>query len=282
MTDRDSESIRAAVRERYARAARDAQGDASSCCDTASGDGFGAALYDPSHVDELPTTAIAASLGCGNPTALATLEPGQVVLDLGSGGGIDVLLSSRRVGPTGRVYGLDMTPEMVDLARRNQAAAGVENVEFLLGTLEDIPLPDQSVDVVISNCVINLAADKDLVLREAHRVLRPRGLFAVSDVVLRHRLTPRLTELVALWTGCVAGALVDADYEAKLRHAGFTDIEILTTHVHERPALEQLAARLDLPVDVDVDAALDEITGAVTNAFVRARRDDGGRQIERR
>ena len=272
MTSTDGDAIRTAVRDRYAEAARAAQDDTCSCCDTPTGDGFGAALYDPAHVEDLPATAVTASLGCGNPTALATLEPGQVVLDLGSGGGIDVLLSARRVGPTGKVYGLDMTPEMLDLARRNQAEAGVTNVEFLLGNLEEVPLPDESVDVIISNCVINLAADKDVVLREAHRVLRPGGLFAVSDVVLSHSLTPQLTELVALWTGCVAGALVDTDYQAKLRDAGFTDIEVLTTHVHRRADLEQLAAQLRIPDGIDVDAALDEIDGAITNAFVRARR----------
>ena len=163
-----------------------------------------------------------ASLGCGNPTALANLEPGQVVLDLGSGGGIDVLLSARRVGPTGYVYGLDMTPEMLDLARRNQAEAGVENVEFLLGTIEDIPLPDASVDVIISNCVINLAADKTKVLAEAHRVLRPGGLFAVSDVILLRSLSQQLTELMGLWTGCVAGALLDTDYRANSKRSAST------------------------------------------------------------
>ena len=165
-----------------------------------------------------------------------------------------------------------MTPEMLDLARRNQAEAGVTNVEFLLGNLEEVPLPDESVDVIISNCVINLAADKDVVLREAHRVLRPGGLFAVSDVVLSHSLTPQLTELVALWTGCVAGALVDTDYQANSRDAGFTDIEIQTTHVHEHADLEQLAAQLRIPDGIDVDGALDEIDGVATNAFIRARR----------
>jgi len=275
MTGTDGEAIRTAVRDRYGDAARAARVDTCACCDTPIGDGFGAAQYDPSHVEALPSAAVSASLGCGNPTALATLEPGQVVLDLGSGGGIDVLLSARRVGPTGKVYGLDMTPEMLELARGNQAKAGVQNVEFLLGTLEDVPLPDESVDVVISNCVINLAADKDIVLREAHRVLRPGGLFAVSDVVLRRSLSSPLTELVALWTGCVAGALVGTDYEAKLRDAGFTDIEIQTTHVHERADLEQLARQLDIPDDIDVGSALDKIDGAVTNAFVRARRAAG-------
>ena len=272
MTTTEGEAIRSEVRERYAKAARSARDDSCACGDSPTGDGFGAARYDPSHIEHLPADAVTASLGCGNPTALATLEPGQVVLDLGSGGGIDVLLSARRVGPTGRVYGLDMTPEMLDLARRNQAEAGVDNVEFLLGTLEDIPLPDRSVDVVISNCVINLAADKDIVLREAYRVLRPGGLFAVSVVVLRRNLSPRLSEVVGLWTGCVAGALVESDYRRKLSDAGFTDIEIQTTHVHARADLEQLATQLDIPDDIDADAALDEVDGAVTNAFVRARR----------
>ena len=208
MSKPSPEVIRDAVRERYASAALAVQ-DSSCCADVGAGLGFGSELYHDDQAGDLPAGAVAASLGCGNPTMLATLKPGQVVLDLGSGGGIDVLLSARRVGPTGKVYGLDMTPEMLELARQNQAEAGVENVEFLLGTIEDIPLPDQSVDVIISNCVINLSADKDQVLREAHRVLRPGGLFAVSDVVLRRPISPRLQGLMALWTGCIAGALVD-------------------------------------------------------------------------
>src|ERR1035437_9461520 len=221
-----ADTIRDAVKERYASAALAVSASTSSCCgpDIGVGEGFGADLYAIEQTGELPPAAVLASLGCGNPTALATLEPGQVVLDLGSGGGIDVLLSARRVGATGKVYGVDMTPEMLALAKLNQAEAGIENVEFLLGTIEDIPLPDDSVDVIISNCVINLSADKDQVFREAHRVLRPGGLFAVSDVILRHPISPRLQGLMALWTGCIAGALVDVDYEAKLQAAGFPGI----------------------------------------------------------
>jgi SAM-dependent methyltransferase len=271
MAERDAETIRTAVRERYAAAATATQ---ASCCDasTTFGEGFGAALYDVDATGSLPSAAVLASLGCGNPTALANLEAGQVVLDLGSGGGIDVFLSARRVGPTGYVYGLDMTPEMLDLARRNQAEAGVENAEFLHGTIEDIPLPDASVDVIISNCVINLAADKTKVLAEAHRVLRPGGLFAVSDVILLRPLSSQLTELMGLWTGCVAGALLDAEYRTKLEAVGFHDIEIQVTHVHDRASLAGMASQLDLPADFDVDAALDEIDGAIANAFIRARR----------
>jgi SAM-dependent methyltransferase len=265
--------IRTAVRERYAAAALDAQ--TPGCCggaDICVGEGFGSVLYDVNETGTLPAAAVLASLGCGNPTALATLEPGQVVVDLGSGGGIDVLLSARRVGPMGRVYGLDMTPEMLDLARRNQAEAGVDNVEFLLGTIEDIPLPDASVDVIISNCVINLAADKRAVLAEAHRVLRPGGLFAVSDVVLRRPLSARLTALMGLWSGCVAGALVDTDYETMLTAVGFHDIDIQPTLVHDRDSITRMANQLDLPADLDLDAALDEVDGTIANAFVRARR----------
>jgi SAM-dependent methyltransferase len=273
MTTHDGETIRTAVRERYAAAAVAASD--SNCCGggaTGVGEGFGAGLYQAEQTGTLPTAAVVASLGCGNPTALATLEPGQVVLDLGSGGGIDVLLSARRVGPTGKVYGLDMTPEMLELARRNQAEAGVDNAEFLLGTIEEIPLPDQSVDVILSNCVINLSADKSKVLAEAFRVLRPGGLFAVSDVVLLRPLSPRLTELMGLWTGCVAGALVDTDYEAKLRSVGFHDVEIQHTLVHDRDSIVRMASQLELPPDLDLQAALDEVDDAIANAFIRAHR----------
>jgi SAM-dependent methyltransferase len=282
MTTSDPLAIRTAVRERYAAAAVAAQGasccatEAASCCggggtmpDSAT---FGAALYGIEQTGELPPAAVLASLGCGNPTALATLEAGQVVLDLGSGGGIDVFLSARRVGPTGKVYGLDMTPEMLELARRNQVEAGVENAEFLLGTIEDIPLPDQSVDVIISNCVINLSADKDKVLSEAFRVLRPGGLFAVSDVVLLRPLSSQLNSLMGLWTGCIAGALLDTEYEAKLASAGFHDIEVRPTLVHQRDDLVNLAAGLEVPDGVEVGGAIDEAAGAIANAFIRARR----------
>lgn len=266
----DEESIREAVRERYAAAALSVQ-QSGCCADVDAGQGFGAALYGE-EVGDLPADAVASSLGCGNPTLLASLEPGQVVLDLGSGGGIDVFLSARRVGPTGKVYGLDMTPEMLDLARRNQAEAGIENVEFLLGSMESIPLPDQSVDVIISNCVINLAADKDQVLREAHRVLRTGGRFAVSDVVLLRAISPKLQGLMALWTGCISGALLDVDYENKLRAAGLHDIEIVPTLIHGRETVERWVQGTQLPDGIDADTALAEIEGAVANAFIRARR----------
>jgi SAM-dependent methyltransferase len=263
------EVIRQAVRERYASAATAVQ-ESSCCAEVRAGAGFGSELYGEGQSEGLPAGAVAASLGCGNPTMLAALEPGQVVLDLGSGGGIDVLLSARRVGPTGKVYGLDMTPEMLELARMNQAEAGVENAEFLLGTIEDIPFPDQSVDVIISNCVINLSADKDRVLREAHRVLRPGGMFAVSDVVLSRPISEKLQGLMALWTGCIAGALVDADYRVKLSTAGFTDIEIQPTLIHDRAAIERWAEDLEIPEGIDQETTLEEMDGVVVNAFIRA------------
>jgi arsenite methyltransferase len=270
----NNESIRAAVKERYASAALSVSSAPSSCCgpDLGVGEGFGAGLYEVDQTGDLPAAAVLASLGCGNPTALATLLPGQVVLDLGSGGGIDVFLSARRVGPTGKVYGLDMTPEMIDLARKNQKEAGIENAEFLLGTIESIPLPDQSVDVIISNCVINLAADKDVVLREAFRVLKPGGLFAISDVVLQRELPEELRGLMVLWTGCIAGALVVDDYYRKLDAAGFTETQITPTLVHDRDALERLSSSITLPNGFDLERVLDEYDGAVANAFIRARR----------
>jgi SAM-dependent methyltransferase len=269
-----ADTIRDAVKERYASAALAVSASTSSCCgpDIGVGEGFGADLYAIEQTGELPPAAVLASLGCGNPTALATLLPGQVVLDLGSGGGIDVFLSARRVGPTGKVYGLDMTSEMIELARKNQVEAGVGNAEFLLGTIENIPLPDQSVDVIISNCVINLAADKDVVLREAFRVLKHGGLFAISDVVLQKELPEDLQGLMALWTGCIAGALVVGDYQDKLAAAGFTDAEVLPTLVHDREAVKRLATSIPLPDGFDQERALDEYDGAVANAFIRARR----------
>ena len=265
------ESIQAAVKSRYASAALSVTASGASCCGPGIGvgEGFGAQFYDVDQTGELPAQA---SLGCGNPTTLATLSAGQVVLDLGSGGGIDVLLSARRVGPTGHVYGLDMTPEMIALAQRNQAEAGVANAEFLLGSIEEIPLPDASVDVVISNCVINLAANKDVVLAEAFRVLRPGGLFAVSDVVLLRELPTALRGIVELWTGCIAGALVVDDYHAKLRAAGFTDTDITPTLVHDAAALRQLSGSITPPDDMSLDQVLHEYDNAVANAFIRARR----------
>jgi ubiquinone/menaquinone biosynthesis C-methylase UbiE len=217
-------------------------------------------------VSGLPETAVQASLGCGNPTALAQLNPGETVLDLGSGGGIDVLLSARRVGPTGKAYGLDMTDDMLALARENQRKAGVQNVEFLKGELENIPLPDNSVDVIISNCVINLSGDKDRVLREAFRVLKPGGRFAVSDVVVRGEVPAAIKKSVELWCGCVAGALKDTEYQEKLAAAGFEAIEIEQTRVY---SIED--ARAFLTVEgIDVDAIAPLVEGKFISAFVRA------------
>ncbi len=225
-------------------------------------------LYDELQKSELPETAVLASLGCGNPTALAELKAGEVVLDLGSGGGIDVLLSAKRVGPTGKAYGLDMTNEMLALARENQKKAGVENVEFLKGEIEQIPLPDNSVDVIISNCVINLSADKDRVLAEAARVLKPGGRFAVSDVVVRGEVPAEVRRNVELWVGCIAGALEDAEYIRKLAGAGFVGIEVEPTRVYN---LED--AREFLTTEgIDVDAIAPMVDGKFMSAFIRARK----------
>lgn len=293
--DLSAEALRAAVQDRYAAAAQQATaaldaatlnaktttgtsccGPAStSCCSAGSAVGVDPItrdLYD-GEVGEIAPGALSASLGCGNPTMLADLKPGQTVLDLGSGGGLDVLLSARRVGPEGKAYGLDMTPEMLALARRNQAEAGVKNAEFLAGTIENIPLPDASVDVIISNCVINLAADKDVVLAEAFRVLAPGGRFAVSDVVLLRPLPDYARRAMRLWTGCVAGALVDTEYVAKLTAAGFTDAAIQVTRRYERADLLGLAADLrpeDLPAGLDLTAVVDALDGAGASAFIRA------------
>jgi len=282
MTINDADELRAVVREHYGRAARDADsgcggGSASTCCgdQDSTSDAFGRRLYQIGDRELLPQAALAASLGCGNPTALADLRPGEVVLDLGSGGGIDVLLSARRVAPTGKAYGLDMTPEMHGLAQRNQTEAGVTNAEFLLGTIENIPLPDASVDVIISNCVVNLAADKGTVFREAFRVLRPGGRLAISDIVLRRPVSPRIGELMGLWTGCVAGALPEAVCRDELAAAGFLDVDIEATNVLDRDNLEDMAGQLDpilIAEDNDVAAALDELDGVVMSAFIRARK----------
>jgi ubiquinone/menaquinone biosynthesis C-methylase UbiE len=225
-------------------------------------------LYDSNQMTELPETALSASLGCGNPTALAELRPGEYVLDLGSGGGIDVFLSARRVSPGGKAYGLDMTDEMLALARDNQMKAGVENVEFLKGEIEDIPLPDNSMDVVISNCVINLSTDKDKVLHEAFRVLKPGGRFAVSDVVTRGEISPAVRKNILFWIGCVAGALEENEYRAKLAAAGFINIEIEPTRFYEaKDVLSYLESKgweiIDLKTPVD---------GKFMSAFIRARK----------
>jgi arsenite methyltransferase len=275
MSIQEADRIREAVRERYAAAAT----AATSCCGPGAEalDPFGQSQYDDADRAQVPAEALAASLGCGNPTLLADLRPGDVVLDLGSGGGIDVLLSARRVAPGGTAYGLDMTEEMLALANANKARAGVENVEFLLGSIEDIPLPDDSVDVIISNCVVNLSADKDQVFREAVRVLRPGGRFAISDMVLSRPLDPELTRITGLWTGCIAGALTqDACVEAMLA-AGFEDVEIEPTTVFGRAELESLVADLDpseIPPGLDVEATIADLDGVIRSAFIRARKPE--------
>ncbi|MDT3679702.1 MAG: arsenite methyltransferase [Burkholderiaceae bacterium] len=240
----------------------------SSCCSSETLPGTSPItrdLYDSVQTDSLPEAAVLASLGCGNPTALAELKPGEVVLDLGSGGGIDVLLSARRVGPTGKAYGLDMTDEMLALANENKRKAGATNVEFLKGEIEDVPLPDASVDVIISNCVINLSADKDRVLREAFRVLKPGGRFAVSDVVTRGEIRPDIRRSVLAWVGCVAGALDEDDYRRKLAAAGFDNVEIEPTRIYSAAdAREFLDAN-----GLDASAVADEMDGRFLSAFIR-------------
>jgi len=266
-----SDTIKEAVREKYAQAAVRA---GSSCCGEAacSGSAITANLYADAETGGLPEAAVLASLGCGNPTALAELAPGEAVLDLGSGGGIDVLLSARRVGPTGKVYGLDMTDEMLALARDNQRKAGVDNVEFLKGEIEAIPLPDNSVDVIISNCVINLSGDKDRVLREAFRVLKPGGRFAVSDVVTRGEIPDALRRDMLLWVGCIAGALEQDDYRARLAAAGFAAIGIEPTRIYRLDdAREFLTGK-----GIDVDANAASVDGKFMSAFVRATKPQAG------
>ena len=264
----DTRDLADAVRDRYGRAARAAAtGAAATCCDTSccSTDPISSNLYDDAETGGLPREAVAASLGCGNPTALIDLQEGQTVLDLGSGGGIDVLLSARRVGPTGRAYGLDMTEEMLALARDNQRKAGATNVEFLKGEIESIPLPDNSVDVVISNCVINLSADKDRVLAEAFRVLKPGGRFAVSDVVVLGDVPGDIRRSMELWIGCIAGALGDTEYVAKLVKAGFADVSLENWRVYD-PA-DALAILAQAGITPEAAAAA---KGMFASAFVRA------------
>ncbi len=263
--------IKEVVREKYGQAALRVNSDGSSCCGASAAldgccDPITSNLYDAAQTGDLPAEAVLASLGCGNPTALAELKAGETVLDLGSGGGIDVLLSARRVGPTGKAYGLDMTDEMLELARENQRKAGVENVEFLKGEIEHIPLPDNSVDVVISNCVINLSADKDRVLREVFRVLKPGGRFAVSDVVTRGAVPEDVRKNMLLWVGCIAGALEDYQYVAKLARAGFDDIDMEPTRVY---AIEDARTFLS-GQGVDVDAMASALEGKFMSAFIRA------------
>ena len=263
--------IQDAVREKYGEIARSA--GKKDCCGPAAcgcGDPITSNLYPGDETRDLPDAAVAVSLGCGNPTALIDLQPGQTVLDLGSGGGIDVLLSARRVGPTGKVYGLDMTDEMLALARENQRKAGATNVEFLKGTIESIPLPDSSVDVIISNCVINLSVDKDAVLREAFRVLKPGGRFAVSDVVIRGPVPGDIRRSMELWVGCVAGALQDDEYAAKLRAAGFVDIGVEAWRVYQAEDARGFLADSGL----DADEIAHEVQGRVASAFIRARKPE--------
>jgi len=266
-----TDAIREVVKSKYGEAARRVvAGESNSCCGAAACgtdiDPITRDLYDNSQTGLLPEQAIKASLGCGNPTALAQLNLGETVLDLGSGGGIDVLLSARRVGPTGKAYGLDMTDDMLALARENQKKAGLENVEFLKGEIESIPLPDASVDVIISNCVINLSGDKDRVLREAFRVLKPGGRFAVSDVVVRGEVPEEIRRSMLLWVGCIAGALSDSDYQSKLKAAGFQQIEIEPTRVY---SLEDARTVLS-GHGIDVDAIAPQVEGKFISAFVRA------------
>ena len=265
-------NVKEVVREKYGQAALHVTSVAgNSCCDVpstleASCDPITSNLYDTAQQGEVPDTAIKASFGCGNPTALAELKSGEIVLDLGSGGGIDVLLSARRVGPTGKAYGLDMTDEMLALAEENKRKSGLENVEFLKGEIENIPLPDNSVDVIISNCVINLSRDKDRVLKEAFRVLKPGGRFAVSDVVVRGNVPAEIKKSMELWVGCVAGALSDYEYVAKLAKAGFDHIDIESTRVY---TIEDARGFLS-GQGLDVDALAKAVGDKFISAFVRA------------
>ncbi|HTC89271.1 MAG TPA: arsenite methyltransferase [Bryobacteraceae bacterium] len=262
--------IKDVVKEKYGQAALRVATGGSSCCGASAAidgcDPITSDLYDLNQTSQLPEAAVKASLGCGNPTSLAQLNPGETVLDLGAGGGIDVLLSARRVGPTGKAYGLDMTDEMLALARENQSKAGVENVEFLKGEIENIPLPDNSVDVVISNCVINLSADKDRVLRETFRVLKPGGRFAVSDVVVRGEVPEQVRRSMEMWVGCIAGALQDHDYIAKLAKAGFDDIDIEPTRVYNIEDARQFLTG----EGIDVAAIAPQVQNKFMSAFIRA------------
>ena len=267
--DTTDDRLREQVSEHYGEIARQVTADASTgaCCGGPDENPITRDLYSSGETAVLPPAAAQASLGCGNPTALIELHEGDVVLDLGSGGGIDVLLSARRVGPTGKAYGLDMTDEMLELARQNQSEAGVDNVEFLKGYLEDVPLPDGSVDVIISNCVINLSPDKGRALKEAFRVLRPGGRFAVSDVVVRGPLDPHIRSNLEAWMGCIAGALDEEDYIALLAEAGFTDVDVEPTRVYH------LADAAEFITETGID--LDEVAGAdghIMSAFVRAKK----------
>jgi arsenite methyltransferase len=263
-------NMKEVIKEKYGQAASRVQSGGSSCCGasaaTGSCDPITSNLYDAAQAGLIPEEAMLASLGCGNPTALAELHAGETVLDLGSGGGIDVLLSARRVGPSGKAYGLDMTDEMLALANDNKRKAGADNVEFLKGEIENIPLPDNSIDVIISNCVINLSADKDRVLREAFRVLKPGGRFAVSDVVTRGEIAEEVKKSVLLWVGCIAGALDESEYLEKLTKAGFGNIEIEPTRIYKVEEARDFLSS----AGIDVDALAGAVDGKFMSAFVRA------------
>jgi SAM-dependent methyltransferase len=264
-------NIREAVREKYGEIARSIE--KTGCCGPTScgcGDPISSNLYSDAETAGVPAEAVAVSLGCGNPTMLAELKAGETVLDLGSGGGIDVLLSAKRVGPTGRVYGLDMTDDMLALARENQRKAGANNVEFLKGTIEEIPLPDNSVDVIISNCVINLSADKDAVLREAFRVLKPGGRFAVSDVVIQGQVPDEVRRSMELWVGCIAGALHDNDYIRKLTKAGFNKVEVEPWRIYKYDDARAFLTEAGL----DADRIAKEVEGQIASAFIRGTKPD--------
>jgi SAM-dependent methyltransferase len=270
MSTAETTELKEVVRQKYGEAALRVTSGGSSCCGAAPASNccepITANLYDASQIGQIPQEALLASLGCGNPTALAQLKEGETVLDLGSGGGIDVLLSARRVGPTGKAFGLDMTDEMLALANENKRKSGIQNVEFLKGEIEDIPLPDNSVDVIISNCVINLSADKDKVLREAFRVLKPGGRIAVSDVVTRGGILPDIRQSVLAWVGCIAGALEESDYRDKLTRAGFEQVEVEPTRIYRaEDAREFLAGQ-----GIDVDALAPQVDGKFLSAFIRA------------
>lgn len=270
----EANNITQAVKEKYGEAATRVSSGGVASCGTApsstccGGDPITANLYQPEQTAGIPEQAVLASLGCGNPTALAQLKPGETVLDLGSGGGIDVLLSAKRVSPGGKAYGLDMTDEMLALARENQKKSGVQNVEFLKGEIENIPLPENAVDVIISNCVINLSADKDKVLSEAFRVLRPGGRFAVSDVVVRGDVPAQIRKNIELWVGCVAGALKDSEYVSKLKAAGFEEVTIEPTRVYKVEDAEQFLNAQG----IDASSIAAEVEGKFMSAFIRARK----------
>jgi arsenite methyltransferase len=277
MSTTNSVDIKEVVKEKYGQAALRVKSGGGSCCGASAAHGIidpiTTNLYDASQAGQIPEEALLASLGCGNPTALAELKPGETVLDLGSGGGIDVLLSARRVGPTGKAYGLDMTDEMLALANDNKRKSGIHNVEFLKGEIESIPLPDNSVDVIISNCVINLSADKDKVLREALRVLKPGGRLAVSDVVTRGEILPEIRQSVLAWVGCIAGALEENEYRSKLAAAGFEQIDLEPTRIYRaQDAREFLAGQ-----GIDVDALAPQVDGKFLSAFVRAVKPAGAK-----